>query len=149
MDNNVDVNVNEVSRLTAGSVFKGDITSTNDIRIDGTVEGKINTKRRLVAGDKAVLNGDVVCRNMDFSGTMKQGTFVVLDTLSLKSGCSATGDFKFARLQVELDAKLNGSVHVLTDKEIAQYNGNQPKSEAALAEPAQNVSGHEVNKENK
>lgn len=145
MDNNVDVNVNEVSRLTAGSVFKGDIISTNDIRIDGTVEGKINTKRRLVAGEKAVVvNGDVVCRDMDFSGTMKEGTLVVLDTLSLKSGCSATGDFKFARLQVELDAKLNGSVHVLTDKEIAQYNGNQPKSEAAPAEPAQNVSGHEV-----
>ena len=33
MDNNV--NMNEVSRISAGTVFKGEITSSNDIRIDG------------------------------------------------------------------------------------------------------------------
>ena len=85
MDNNV--NMNEVSRISAGTVFKGEITSSNDIRIDGEFDGTINSKGRLVVGEKAVVNGDVICTNVDFSGKMSKGTVYVADTLSLKAGC--------------------------------------------------------------
>ncbi len=72
MDNNV--NMNEVSRISAGTVFKGEVTSSNDIRIDGEFDGTINSKGRLVVGEKAVVNGDVICTNVDFSGNMSKGT---------------------------------------------------------------------------
>ena len=55
------VNVNEVSRISTGTVIKGEINSPNDIRIDGTFEGKIVCKGRVVAGEKAVIKGDIVC----------------------------------------------------------------------------------------
>ena len=57
MDTNV--NMNEVSRISAGTVFNGEISSSNDIRIDGQFEGRINSKGRLVVGERAVVNGDV------------------------------------------------------------------------------------------
>ena len=83
MDTNV--NMNEVSRISAGTVFNGEITSTNDIRIDGQLDGRVNSKGRLVVGEGAVVNGDVICTNVDFSGTMSKGTFCVMDTPA-KSG---------------------------------------------------------------
>ena len=116
MDTNV--NMNEISRICAGTVFKGEISSSNDIRIDGEFNGTINSKGRLVVGEKATVNGDVICTNVDFSGTMSKGTFYVADTLALKGGCSVDGDLRFKRLQVDLDAKINGNLRVLTDGEF-------------------------------
>ena len=129
------VNVNEVSRISNGTVVKGEISSSNDIRIDGQFEGRINSKGRLVVGERAVVNGDVICTNVDFSGTMSKGTFYVMDTLSLKAGCSVDGDLRFKRLQVDLDAKINGNLKVLNEKEFDQIA--QQKTPAKPAAPAQ------------
>lgn len=132
MDN---TNLNEVTRIAAGTVFKGEIISTNDIRIDGRFEGKLESKGRVVAGEDAVVNGDIISNNVDFSGTMDKGTLFVKDTLSLKSGCSVNGDLRFKRLQVELDAKINGTCQVITEKSAA----------APAAAPAQNQEKQENN----
>ena len=77
------VNVNEVSRISAGTTFKGEITTPTDLRVDGTFEGKICSKGRVVVGEKAQIKGDIICQNVDFTGTM-HGNFYVKDTLSLK-----------------------------------------------------------------
>ena len=117
MDN---TNLNDVNRIASGTVFKGELTSNNDIRIDGTFDGHLESKGRLVVGEAAVFNGDIICTNVDFSGTMKEGTFFVKDTLSLKTGCSVNGVLRFKRLQVELDAKINGTCQVINEKDEAK-----------------------------
>jgi len=85
------VNVNEVSRISSGTVIKGEINSPNDIRIDGSFEGKITSKGRVVVGERAVISGDIICDNVDFWGRMT-GSLYVKDTLSLKEGCKVNGD---------------------------------------------------------
>ncbi len=110
------INVNDVSRISAGTIFKGEISSPNDIRIDGRVEGKVFSKGRVVVGEKAVVEGDVICQNVDFCGSMK-GNFYVKDTLSLKSGCTVDGDLNVRRLQVELDARFNGCCKMISEED--------------------------------
>ena len=56
-------------------------------------------------------------------------------TLSLKAGCSVDGDLRFKRLQVDLDAKINGNLKVLNEKEFDQIA--QQKASAKPAAPAQ------------
>ena len=51
------VGVNDISRISAGSSIKGEITSPNDIRIDGNFEGKIISQAKVVVGEKAVIKG--------------------------------------------------------------------------------------------
>ena len=48
------VNVNEVSRVSSGTIIRGDIYSPNDIRIDGSFEGRIISKCKVVVGENAV-----------------------------------------------------------------------------------------------
>ena len=125
----MDLNLNDVSRISAGTVFKGEISSPADLRVDGTFEGKIVSKGRVVIGDKASIKGDVICQNADFSGSMK-GNFFVKDTLSLKGGCSVDGDLHIKRLQVELDAKFNGNCSMITEDDFEKITCEKAEEEA-------------------
>lgn len=122
MDNTV--NVNDVSRISAGTVVKGEISSPGDLRIDGRFEGRILAQGRVVVGEKASVKGDIICRSVDFCGVM-EGNFFVKDTLTLKGGCSVQGDLHVKRLQVELDARFNGHCQMINEAEFeklaAQY----------------------------
>ena len=131
------VNVNEVSRISNGTVVKGEISSSNDIRIDGTFEGKIQSKGRVVVGEKALIKGDIICSNVDFWGTM-EGNFFVKDTLSLKSSSRVKGDLHIKRLQVELDAKFDGTCQMITESEFDRLAGIAPAQKpAAPQQPVQ------------
>lgn len=117
------VNVNEVSRVSSGTIIKGEMSSPNDIRIDGTFEGKIFSNGKVVVGEKAVVTGDIICTNVDFWGKMR-GNFYVKDTLSLKDTCNVEGDLHIKRLQIELDAKFNGTCRMISEDEFASLIQN-------------------------
>ena len=127
------VNVNEVSRISTGTVVKGEISSSNDIRIDGTFEGKIKSKGRVVVGETALIKGDIICANVDFWGTM-EGNFYVKDTLSLKSSSKVKGDLHIKLLQVELDARFDGTCQMITESDFDRLVGAAPA--AAPQKPA-------------
>ena len=103
------VNVNTVSRISAGTVIKGEIVSPNDIRIDGLFEGKVISKSRVVIGESANVKGDIICENIDLWGKV-EGNLYVKDTLALKEGCKVDGNLNISRLSVELGATFNGTV---------------------------------------
>ena len=121
--------MNEVSRISAGTVFKGELSSPTDIRIDGSFEGRIISKGRVVVGEKASITGDLVCNSADFAGVMK-GNFFVKDTLTLKGGCTVDGDLHIKRLQVELDAMFNGNCRMISDAEFESLTGESAAAEA-------------------
>lgn len=132
------VNVNSISRISAGTVIKGEILSPNDIRIDGTFEGKVTSKGRVVLGETAVVRGDIVCTNIDLWGKV-EGNLYVKDTLSLKEGCVMNGNLHVRRLSVELGATFNGSCRTITEAEFDKLAGvQQPAAQQAQQQkPAQ------------
>ena len=129
------VGVNDISRISAGSSIKGEIISPNDIRIDGTFEGKVISQAKVVVGEKAVIKGDVVCTNCDFWGKI-DGNFFVKDTLSLKATCVVNGDLHIRRLQVDLDATFNGNCKMIDENEFNQLTTGERPSMYDVPEPA-------------
>ena len=127
------VNVNSISRISVGTVIKGEIISPNDIRIDGTFEGKVTSKGRVVLGETAVVKGDIVCTNIDLWGKV-EGNLFVKDTLSLKEGCTMNGNLHVRRLSVERGATFNGTCHTITEAEFDKLVGGQQQ---AAAQPVQ------------
>ena len=116
------VNVNSVSRISAGTVIKGEIQSPYDLRIDGTFEGKIQTNGRVVIGETATIKGDVICENIDLWGQV-EGDLYVKDTLALKEGCKMNGNIHISRLSVELGASFNGTCQTITAEEFKKLTG--------------------------
>ena len=116
------VNVNSVSRISTGTVIKGEIQSPYDLRIDGTFEGKIQTKGRVVIGESAIIKGNIICENIDLWGVV-EGDLFVKDTLALKEGCKMNGNINISRLAVELGAIFNGICRTITEEEFNKLTG--------------------------
>ena len=122
------LNVNSISRISAGTVIKGEIQSPYDIRIDGTFEGRVQTKGRVVIGESAFVKGDVICENADLWGKV-EGNLYVKDTLSLMEGCSMEGNLHVKRLSVELGSTFNGNCRMITEAEFNKVAGvDAPKA---------------------
>ena len=127
------VNVNSISRISAGTVIKGEILSPTDIRIDGSFEGRVQSKGRVVVGESATIVGDIVCENVDLWGKV-EGNLFVKDTLSLKEGCVVSGNLHIRRLSVELGATFNGNCKTITEAEFDKLAGVEA---AVQPKPAQ------------
>ena len=97
-----------VNLIGVGTNILGDITSSGDIRVDGTLKGSINTKGKVVVGSTGVVEGDVVCQNADISGELK-AKISVSELLSLKATAKLDGDIVTNKLAIEPGATFSGS----------------------------------------
>jgi len=111
------ININDISRLSAGSSLKGNFYSEKDIRVDGLFEGDIITKGKTVVGESAVVKGNIVCAKADVWGKI-EGKIFVKDLLDLKSSASIEGEFHFSRIQIEIGAGITGTCQKITDTEF-------------------------------
>ena len=135
------INVNSVSRISAGTVIKGEIVSPYDIRIDGTFEGKIQSKGRVVAGETAVIKGDIICENVDLWGKI-EGNIFVKDTLALKEGRVVSGGLNIRRLSVELGSTFNGTCRMITEAEFNKVAGVDQQAQKPAAPRPQPVAAN-------
>ena len=97
-----------VNLIGVGTTILGDITSSGDIRVDGTLKGSINTKGKVVVGSTGIVEGDVVCQNADISGELK-AKISVSELLALKSTAKLDGDIVTNKLAIEPGATFSGS----------------------------------------
>ncbi|MBI3501302.1 MAG: polymer-forming cytoskeletal protein [Bacteroidetes bacterium] len=97
-----------VNIIGAGTVIEGDIKSDSDIRIDGTLNGSLNTNGKLVLGSTGMVDGEVNCQNADISGTIN-GKIKVGELLALKATSKLTGDIVTNKLSIEPGANFSGS----------------------------------------
>jgi cytoskeletal protein CcmA (bactofilin family) len=97
-----------INMIGAGTIITGDIISKGDIRIDGTLKGSVNTEGRVVLGREGMIEGDVICKDADISGTIK-AKITVSQLLSLKTTAKLNGDIITNKLSIEPGAAFSGS----------------------------------------
>lgn len=110
------IDVNEISHIAQGVFIKGDITCPADVRIDGRIEGTIQSSGRVVVGETAEIKGTVKCEMLDLWGIM-DGDVFVRNTLSLKAGSSIKGNVNTHKLQVEMGSAFNGFCKMIEEEE--------------------------------
>lgn len=109
------IHVNVVSCIAAGTRFVGDYATQDDLRIDGSFEGKLYCGGLLEVGESGVVKGTIVGNNIQFSGTMSGGSFYAKDTLTLKNGSKVGGDIYSSRLQIDLGAQFVGNCKLMDE----------------------------------
>src|SRR3546814_8153702 len=57
-----------VNLISAGTVIEGEINCRGDLRVDGKVIGRINSKAKVVIGNTGEVEGDIVCQHADVFG---------------------------------------------------------------------------------
>ena len=97
----------EVNTISKGTKLKGDLSSSGDIRIDGTLNGSINTKGRLVVGETGFVEGQIRCQNAIVAGKL-QATINTEELLMLKSSARLSGEVVTGKLAIEPGAIFTG-----------------------------------------
>jgi cytoskeletal protein CcmA (bactofilin family) len=100
------------SLIGSGTTLKGDITSSGDLRIDGTLVGNIHCSSKVIIGANGVVEGDINGQQADIMGKVT-GSIKVKELLQLKSNCLVNGNLHSAKLQIEPAAQFNGQCHMI------------------------------------
>jgi len=114
---------NEERRVTAwighGVEIEGRISSSQDLRIDGKVDGTIAVgDHSVIIGQSATITADLAAKSVLISGNVT-GDVTASVRVELKAGASLTGDIAAPRLVVEDGATLNGTVDAGTSRHRA------------------------------
>ncbi len=97
--------------IDKGTKIVGDITSEGDFRIDGVLEGTLQTKGRVIIGKEGEIKGKIECNNADVEGTFS-GDFIVSNTLTAKSTANITGDVVVGQISTEPGATFNANCNM-------------------------------------
>jgi cytoskeletal protein CcmA (bactofilin family) len=99
------------SIIAAGTTVQGDITSSGDIRIDGTLNGNIQCSAKVIIGSQGQIKGDITGQQADIMGKVT-GTIRVKELLMLKGGSNVAGNLFASKLSIEPSANFNGQCHM-------------------------------------
>lgn len=94
--------------IAQGTTIVGTISTDNDIRIDGTIEGDLRCKGKVVIGEQGSLKGNIECENAEIMGRIN-GELVITGLLSLKSTANIYGKIKTKVLSIEPEAQFSGT----------------------------------------
>lgn len=97
-----------VNLIGPETVIKGDIETNVDIRIDGTIEGSIKVKGKLVVGNNSKIEGNIQCQNAEVFGEII-GQIEVSELLTLKASAKINGDIFANKLSIEPGAIFTGT----------------------------------------
>ena len=100
-----------INLIGSGTQINGDINSTGDVRIDGTLTGNISLNGRLVIGPNGKIEGNVTCQNADVSGEIK-GKITVSEILALKNTAKILGDIATGKISIEPGAIFTGTCNM-------------------------------------
>ncbi|TXD83932.1 polymer-forming cytoskeletal protein [Subsaximicrobium wynnwilliamsii] len=125
--------------IAKGTQITGDIVSEGDFRIEGKIEGNIQTPGKVVIGKTGVVNGTLKAANADIEGYFS-GKLFLTDTLSLKATAHVEGEVEVGKIAVEPGANFNATCQMKGAlKESNSATNNNQKGKEKTVEKGQVV----------
>jgi cytoskeletal protein CcmA (bactofilin family) len=106
--------------------IKGDIFSKDELRIEGEVEGKLESQNRLTIGPNGKADANIKASEVIIAGTVK-GNVEANQRIVLRKGANLVGDVKTAGIVIEDGAYFRGGI------DIARPEGAQGAQAAQAA----------------
>ncbi len=129
------------ARLGSNLQVKGEISGSEDLSIDGTVEGLVHLDdRKLTVGATAKVTADIIAGEVIVYGSVK-GSICGKGKIEIKKDGSVNGDLTTAQIIIEDGAYFKGSIEIEKsaekegDKNVLPRTASAPATTAAGAEP--------------
>ncbi len=101
----------------------GEVSSDEELRLDGELEGKLNLRNKLTIGPTSKVNANIKAKEVVIFGTVR-GNVEAEHRISLRAGASIVGDIKTAGIVIEDGAYFKGGIDIsrgdAVEKPIAQ-----------------------------
>ncbi len=99
-----------VTTIGRATTLRGDLVSTEDVVIDGAVEGTVQAvANRVTIGAEAKVRADITAQEIVVEGRV-EGTLRATERVELRAHSIVTGDVLAKRFSMEQDAMLRGRV---------------------------------------
>jgi len=97
--------------LSRGVFINGTVKFSDELVIDGEVEGAIESSGKLTIGEHALIRGEIRSKSVKVCGTV-EGDIFATERCELQAGCTLRGDIEAPRLVVDENAAFLGSAKV-------------------------------------
>jgi len=114
--------------IAQGTKIVGDFNSEGDFRIDGTVEGTIQTTGKVVVGKAGFVKGTLQGSDAYFEGGFS-GKMTLSGTLTLKASATIEGEVVAGKLAVEPGANFNVTCSMKGTVKETNKGGRQTETE--------------------
>ncbi len=129
-----------LNALVKGTVVEGTVRCDSDLRVDGTIKGKLTCKSKVIIGPTGVVDGEIECQNAVIEGRFK-GKLTVSELLNVRETAEVDGEISTNKLLVQSGARFNVSCKM----EVGKTNGStkqfDSKASNDAAATAQQVAG--------
>ena len=99
--------------LSSDVEIKGTVRFTNDLVVDGKIEGEIHSEGNLTVGENARIKAEIKTGTVVIYGKV-HGNITVADRVELKASAEVVGDIKAKTLSIEAGAIFVGKSTVGT-----------------------------------
>lgn len=112
--------------LSSDVDIKGSVKFTNDLVVDGKIEGEISSEGNLTVGENARLRAEVKTSTVVVYGKV-HGNIIATDRVDLKASAEVVGDIKAKTLSIESGAIFVGKSTVGTPSTPATQGSGKPQ----------------------
>lgn len=108
-----DISVNTI--VGSGSLISGNVTVSGLLRIDGDIDGNIQTMGRVIIGEEARIRGNIRAASVSVGGIV-QGDIIAPDYVVVLSSGMVIGSVLTKKLRVDDNVILHGFCSAIGDQ---------------------------------
>ncbi len=106
----------DLAQIGKSVVIKGELTGSEDLYVDGQVEGSISLKNNsLTVGPHGQVKASVEAKGLIVQGKL-EGNILASDRVDLRKSAVVTGDISTQRISIEEGAYLKGKIDIQGSK---------------------------------
>ncbi len=126
----------EVATIGKSVVVKGELSGSEDLIVDGEVEGSITLRgQSLTIGPNGRVRANVEARNVIIHGRV-DGNIHASDRVDLRKSATLSGDIATARISIEDGAFFKGGIDIQKSEPGPKIEAKPQASAAAVPTPA-------------
>ena len=95
--------------IGSGITIEGEVTSDDDIVVQGTIRGKLTAREAVTVESGAVVEADVIGGPFSVAGSVT-GNITSSDRVDLQTGAKVVGNVKASRITIADGAQFKGNV---------------------------------------
>ncbi len=126
-----DISINTI--LGKGSSITGDLRINGFVRLDGDIDGNLETDGNVIIGDNARIRGDVKAKSVIISGIVI-GNIIAQEGIKILSEAAVLGDVISRKVQIDDKATFNGRCISIKDEELFEKQAAQYLQSKAMKE---------------
>lgn len=98
-----------LNSIVQGTSIEGTVNANSDIRVDGSIKGKLFCDAKVIIGPTGQVDGEIRCENAVIEGKF-EGKMNVKELLNIRETAAVNGDITCGKLIVQPGGTIDGTL---------------------------------------